>query len=336
MADNITIDEGSTTTVSTDDVGGVQVQRVKVQYGVDGAATDVSDTNPMPIDDAGGTITVDDGGTTLSVDDGGGSLTVDVSGTVTVDGSAVTQPVSAATLPLPSGAATAANQTTANGLLTTIDTDTSTIAGAVSGTEMQVDVVTSALPSGAATAALQTSSEAILTTIDADTSALAGCVGGTEIQVDVVGSLPAGTNAIGKLAANSGVDIGDVDVLSLPAVNIARNATSTDGVTYFRDADVDNTAQVLKAAAGLLKGYFIHNPNTTTVYVHFYNVASGSVTVGTTTPNMTFGIPAEQSANLAWEPGIEFSTAITYAATTEADAGATDPTTGLIMTAFYE
>lgn len=30
-------------------------------------------------------------------------------------------------------------------------------------------------------------------------------------------ALPAGTNAIGKLAANSGVDIGDVDVLSLPA-----------------------------------------------------------------------------------------------------------------------
>ena len=30
-------------------------------------------------------------------------------------------------------------------------------------------------------------------------------------------SLPAGSNAIGKLAANSGVDIGDVDVTSLPA-----------------------------------------------------------------------------------------------------------------------
>lgn len=39
----------------------------------------------------------------------------------------------------------------------------------------------------------------------------------TEVQVDVVGSLPAGTNAIGKLAANSGVDIGDVDVLSIAA-----------------------------------------------------------------------------------------------------------------------
>ena len=35
------------------------------------------------------------------------------------------------------------------------------------------------------------------------------------LQIDVIASLPAGTNAIGKLAANSGVDIGDVDVTSL-------------------------------------------------------------------------------------------------------------------------
>jgi hypothetical protein len=34
------------------------------------------------------------------------------------------------------------------------------------------------------------------------------------LQVDVSTALPAGTNAIGKLAANSGVDIGDVDVTS--------------------------------------------------------------------------------------------------------------------------
>lgn len=33
-----------------------------------------------------------------------------------------------------------------------------------------------------------------------------------QLQVDVVGALPAGTNAIGKLAANSGVDIGDVTI----------------------------------------------------------------------------------------------------------------------------
>lgn len=66
----------------------------------------------------------------LAVFDGGGSLTVDAS-----------------SLPLPTGASTSALQTTANGILTTIDSDTGILAGAVSGSEMQVDVV-AALPAG--------------------------------------------------------------------------------------------------------------------------------------------------------------------------------------------
>lgn len=44
-------------------------------------------------------------------------------------------------------------------------------------------------------------------------------------SVTIGAALPAGTNAIGKLAANSGVDIGDVDVTSLP--NVAQ-ATRTN------------------------------------------------------------------------------------------------------------
>jgi len=48
---------------------------------------------------------------------------------------------------------------------------------------------------------------------------------GTTNRVDIGAALPTGANAIGKLAANSGVDIGDVDVLSLPAVTIASAQT---------------------------------------------------------------------------------------------------------------
>lgn len=60
MADNTTLNTGSGgDVISTDDLGSVKVQRVKVQYGVDGSATDVSDSNPLPIDDAGGSLTVD-------------------------------------------------------------------------------------------------------------------------------------------------------------------------------------------------------------------------------------------------------------------------------------
>lgn len=71
---------------------------------------------------------------------------------------------------LPTGAATSANQTTLighvdgiEGLLTTIDSDTSIIAGAVSGSEMQVDIV-----SGGQTDAL-TDAELRASPIDVDT-----------------------------------------------------------------------------------------------------------------------------------------------------------------------
>jgi len=63
-------------------------------------------------------------------------------------------------------------------------------------------------------------------------------VSGSEAQVDVVAPLPAGTNAIGKLGANSGVDIGDVDVLSQPARD---RTTDNQGVALQTDAIMSDT-----------------------------------------------------------------------------------------------
>lgn len=48
MVDNISVTPGSGISVATDDVGGVQYQRVKPAVGTDGVAVDVSATNPMP------------------------------------------------------------------------------------------------------------------------------------------------------------------------------------------------------------------------------------------------------------------------------------------------
>src|SRR4051812_46316897 len=45
MADNVTI-TGST--IATDDVAGVQFQRIKVAHGVDGTANDATSTSPLP------------------------------------------------------------------------------------------------------------------------------------------------------------------------------------------------------------------------------------------------------------------------------------------------
>lgn len=155
-------------------------------------------SSPQSITDGDvGPIQLDANGRVLAtVNDGGGSITVD--GTVAV-----------------TGVATSANQDTANTALSAIQTAVEILDNAISGSEMQVDVVTSALPSGAATAANQSTANSALSAIQTAVQLLDNAVSGNEFQVDVVASLPAGTNAIGKLSANSGVDIGDVDVTSV-------------------------------------------------------------------------------------------------------------------------
>lgn len=53
MSDNVTLNPGTGgAVVATDDIGGVQFQRVKVAWGVDGVANDASAANPLPVTDA--------------------------------------------------------------------------------------------------------------------------------------------------------------------------------------------------------------------------------------------------------------------------------------------
>ena len=89
----------------------------------------------------------------------------------------------------------------------------------------------------------------------------------------------------------------------------------------FRDEDIDETAVAAKTSAGQI--YWIHciNFDATPVYLHFYDVASGSVTVGTTAELMSFAVPSQGDANgagftLPFPKGVEFLTAISVACTT--------------------
>ena len=93
MADNVGYTPGTGATVAADDIGGVLHQRVKIGIGADGSATDVSSANPMPIT-APSAIPIS---TPSAID-------------VAVNNFPATQAVSAASLPLPSGAATSALQ----------------------------------------------------------------------------------------------------------------------------------------------------------------------------------------------------------------------------------
>ena len=49
MSDNVGYTPGSGEVIATDDIGGVQYQRVKAVWGVDGVANDINATTPLPI-----------------------------------------------------------------------------------------------------------------------------------------------------------------------------------------------------------------------------------------------------------------------------------------------
>ena len=76
---------------------------------------------------------------------------------------------------------------------------------------------------------------------------------------------------------------------------------------------------------GHVGGWFIYNPNTSTVYVQFFNAQASAVTLGTTAPVYSLGIPPSSAANIApGMVGLEHVTAISIAITTTR-AGLTGP-----------
>ena len=59
MSDNTTLNPGTGgDVIATDDIAGVKYQRVKINYGADGAATDVSSAAPLPVIMSDGTNTL--------------------------------------------------------------------------------------------------------------------------------------------------------------------------------------------------------------------------------------------------------------------------------------
>lgn len=95
------------------------------------------------------------------------------------------------------------------------------------------------------------------------------------------------------------------------------------------------TAQAVKASAGMLYGYYLYNPEAAVTFVHFYNTAAASVTVGTTNPQMTLAIPAGSAANLMSAIGIVFSNAGWSIAATTTAGGNTAPATGVSAVIWY-
>lgn len=149
----------------------------------------------------------------------------------------------------------------------------------------------------------EANSAAIKTAVETLDNAIAG----SEMQVDVVGALPAGANAIGKLAANSGVDIGDVDVTSavsgtldhgsnLDIDTAAEQITSTSfackfGVTL--KADITNTGIV-----------YVGNSDVTasgTAATDGFPLSAGeTLTLEVTNSNLLYAIASANNQKIFW------------------------------------
>lgn len=218
--------------------------------------------------------------------------TVTAGNALKVDGSAVTQPVSGTVTATPSGTqnvdvtantiglATSANQLP-DGHNVTVDNGAGASAVNIQdgGNTITVDGTVAATQSGTWTEANSAAIKTAVETID-------NAISGNEMQVDVVGALPAGTNAIGKLAANSGVDIGDVDVTS----------SVTSSLDHGSNLDIDTTAEQITTTSFACKfGVTVKADITNTGIIY---VGNSDVTAGTTAATDGFPLSAGETLTL--------------------------------------
>lgn len=220
-----------------------------------------------------------------------------------VDGSAVTQPISAASLPLPTGASTSANQATIISSLSTISGQLPTTLGAhVISASLAVNIASDQvvpvsasslpLPAGAATSALQTSGNSSLSSIDGKLNSLGAHTIATSVAVNIASdqvvpvsatSLPLPTGAAtaaNQTTANaslSSIDskltspltvTGTIKAGGKAAVDKARNDYSSVNVTTAA------YVQLIASTAGTATEIFIFDSSGQTLVLAFGAAAS--------------------------------------------------------------
>ena len=163
-------------------------------------------------------------------------------------------------------------------------------------------------------------SNPIPVTLEADVVAvdaqITGHIGGI---LDAVAGAAAPANVL-QVGGSDGTDLRALN--SDSSGNIGVNIENTPTIAIGSATPVgfhisSNAVQAIKSSAGVLRGYFLDNTaNAATSYFQFFNVASGSVTLGSTAPLFVIPIPAGLAANLAMPGGWTFSTAMSFAVTT--------------------
>lgn len=194
-----------------------------------------------------------------------GTFPVQVDNTVTVASHAVTNAGTFATQV--DGAALTALQLIDN-LAVSVDGNYLNVNMNVAGTDV---VSGSGTATGALRVELPTNGTGVIATVGAVTA--------------ITNALPAGTNGIGKLTANSGVDIGDVDILSIAAgnnnigdVDIATIAAGDNNIGNVDVVTLPATPAGTNAIGKLLPPDI--DVTTHTVYAKKYYTNAGAVTDG--------------------------------------------------------
>lgn len=124
---------------------------------------------------------------------------------------------------------------------------------------------------------------------------------------------------------------------------IAQRITSFIGLfaspSTYRNTAVTNTAVAVKASSGDVVGYLLYNPNSTDVWVKFCDLASGSVSVGSTAVVFSLFVPGNSQVVEPYNGASQFTfaTAISaYSVTGAADNNSTAPISAVTINIQYK
>jgi hypothetical protein len=126
--------------------------------------------------------------------------------------------------------------------------------------------------------------------------------------------------------------------MAISVVTIASPAS----ITLYTDTNLGNILDAVKASSTLIE--YIQIDNTANAgapsYLKLFNLTSGSVTLGTTAPDMVLYAEANKKDTYNFlsgaNPGITFATALTMACvTTGGTAGTTSPASAVIVTVAF-
>lgn len=109
------------------------------------------------------------------------------------------------------------------------------------------------------------------------------------------------------------------------------------GANLFIDTANSNSAVAIKGSSAVLYQLELDNTaNGASTYCKIFNVAAGSVVVGTTAADMVILIPASVKITMVFPDGVTFSTALSVASVTgKAESSSTAPSASFVVKMVY-